>query len=93
MPKSYTNPLHITWVKNVYSLWVKGGDMCGYIYTGIHSALHANTNMGVKPQSYTHLTTSFTPSLFTAIFSTFNLLFTHLYTLSTAPTIKTKEIN
>ena len=93
MPKSYTSPLHITWVKNVYSLWVKGGDMCGYIYTGIHSALHANTNMGVKPQSYTHLTTSFTPSLFTIFLRTFNLLIAHLCTLSTAPIIKYKEEN
>lgn len=93
MPKSYANPLPQAWVKNVYSLWVKGGDMCGYIYTCIHSVLHANIKMGVKPQSYTHLTTSFTPSLFTVFLHKFNLLITHLCTLSTAPIIKYKEEN
>lgn len=93
MLKTQENPLLTTWVKNVYSLWAKGGDICGYICTGIHSLLHVTTKMGVKPQSYTHLTTSFTPSLFTGFFIPFNLLITHLYTLSTAPIIKYKEEN
>lgn len=86
-------PLSTAWVKNVYSLWVTGGVVCGYIYTGILTTLRLPTTMVVKPQPYTHLTTSFTPSLFTAFFRHFNLLITHLYTLSTVPTIKTKEIN
>ncbi len=93
MLKIAINPLLQPWVKNVYSLWVKGGALCGYLYTTISPQYTRKAVMGVKPQSYTHLTTSFTPSFFTVFFTNFNLLISYLYTLSTAPIIKTKELN
>ena len=83
----------ITWVKNVHSLCVQSGKFCGYSYTGSNLKPTNYPVIVVKPQTYTRFPTSFTPALFTAIFSHLYLLIHHLYTLSTAPIIKTKKIN
>ena len=88
----YPTPLFQTWVKNVYSLCVVRGDICGYSYTGTNLPTQQTIKVVVQPQTYTHLTTSFAPSLYTAFFSHLHLLITHLYTLSTGPIIKTKEL-
>ncbi len=93
MHNTHTTSLFKTWVKNVYSLWLTSGDTCGYIYTAITPLVQSTHIIRVQLPLYTQLTTSFTPSLFTAFFRNFNLLIHHLYPLSTAPTIKYKEIN
>ena len=89
----HTTPLSQAWVKNVYSLWASSGSTCAQSYTGLYSLNDKRHTVGVQPHLYTQLTTSFAPSLFTVFFVKFNLLITRLYTLSTAPIIKTKEIN
>lgn len=83
-------PVVTTWVKNVYSLWVCSVDTCVDSYTAFHKASHSPALTRVQPQFYTHLATSFTPQMFTEIISNFNLLIARLYTVSTAPIIKTK---
>ena len=92
MLNTYVNPLLSAWVKNVYSLCFDGGYACGSLYTDMRTTSLRAINMGVKPQSYTQLTTSFTPYIFTAIFSNLYLLMNHLYTVSTGPIIKTKGL-
>lgn len=92
MLNNHVNPLSQAWVKNVYSLCVERGYTCGSLYTDMRTTTTSTINMGVKPQSYTQLTTSFTPYIFTAIFSNLYLLIHHLYTVSTGPIIKTKGL-
>lgn len=92
MLNTLSTPLFQTWVKNVYSLWVPSGDTCVDSYTVAHTAQCKTASMGVKPQLSPQLTTSFTPSLYTVFFRQFNLLMGRLYTVSTAPIIKTKEL-
>jgi len=76
------------WVKNVYSLCVDGVVTRAQSYTGsVHNAIKTFT-VRVQPIVITNSMDSFTPSLYTANFSIFNLLTGHLYTLSTVPTIK-----
>ena len=84
-----TTPLPVyNWVKNVYSLCVNRGATCDFTYTTPTLTHLTGVTMGAQPQSFTHFSTSFTPSLYTAFFSNFNLLMNRLYTLSTAPIIK-----
>ena len=80
------------WVKNVHSLWVERGDTCGYLYTTVGTQLTASTATRVKPSTYTHSSPTYTPHIFTRYFTRFNLLIHHLYTVSTAPIIKTKKL-
>jgi hypothetical protein len=81
-----------TWVKNVYSLCVEVVVNRVKSYTG---GVYKNCNplvLRVQTPSFTQSLDSFTPSLYTPFFNISYLLTTHLYTLSTAPTIKkTKE--
>lgn len=80
------------WVKNVYSLCVNRGVSGDSLYTLSYPPYANSPTMWVKPSIFTHFVASFTPTLYTAFFGKFNLLMTHLCTLSTAPTItKTKE--
>ena len=91
MPKTTSLPVY-NWVKNVYSLCVNRGATCDFTYTTPTLTHLTGATMGAQTQTFTHFSTSFTPSLYTAFFSNFNLLMSHLYTLSTAPIItKTKE--
>lgn len=91
MLKTAFLPVH-NWVKNVYSLCVNRGAPCDFVYTSSTLTPTSPIEIGVQPQTFTHFSTSFTPSLYTGFFAMFNLLMNHLYTLSTAPTItKTKE--
>lgn len=86
MRKATSLPVH-NWVKNVYSLCVNRGVACDFLYTPSHPTSPKASEMSVKPQTFTHFPTSFTPPLPTAFFTQFNLLITYLYTLSTAPII------
>lgn len=87
-----SQPLHQTWVKNVYSLWAKQVITCLHSYTPhIQKGTHSSTPYAKLPIS-SHVIRIFTPYLYTRILRRFNLLYEHLYTLSTTPTInKTKE--
>lgn len=83
--------LSIAWVKNVYNMWYHYGMNCAQSYTGYIHAKQTHKESSVKAVIYTHLTTSFTPPQYTAIFSKFNLLLPYLSPLSTTPIIsKTK---
>lgn len=81
-------PLFSTWVKNVYSLCVEGVvnrvNSSTYTYVGPLSPHSLRVQTPVLPNTMT----SFTPFLYTAKLPLFNLLYSHLYTLSTVPTIK-----
>ena len=91
MPKTLYSPVY-NWVKNVYSVCVSRGVNSGFLYTASPLTYTNTRSMSVQPQTFTHFVTSFAPALPTAFFAQFNLLNTHLYTLSTGPTItKTKE--
>lgn len=85
MPK---NTLFSTWVKNVYSLCVEGVVICVRSYTGLADTRTHLLSNRVQPSTFTHIMDSFTPSLYTPIFSALPQVNTHLYTLSTVPTIK-----
>ena len=76
------------WVKNVYSLCVEGVTTSVQSYTGSLLTMLKATWVRVQPTGYTQTMDSFTPGSYTANFGNFNLLNVHLYTLSTAPTIK-----
>ena len=80
------------WVKNVYSLGTDGVVTRAQSSTVTRTSLPKVTTERVKPQTFTHFFSTFTPPLYTRIVRSLSLLFTHLYTVSTAPTItKTKE--
>ncbi len=83
------------WVKNVYILGMsrnKWGINLGKLYTDIQPYLHKYLFVRVKHPFYTHSINTFTPYLFTVVFSLLYLLHTYLYSVSTPPTItKTKE--
>ncbi len=93
MHNIYTTSLFTAWVKNVYSLCVEGVVTSAQSYTGSLQNVLQLTTTRVQPLSFTHTIDSFTPALYTANFLNFNLLNRHLYTLSTAPTIKKKKEN
>jgi hypothetical protein len=76
------------WVKNVYSLCVEGVINGAQSYTAQLTSLARSIAMRVQPPIFTHTFNSFTPSMYSVNSSHFNLLSTHLYTLSTPPTIK-----
>ncbi len=80
------------WVKNVYSLCADYGVKCVHIYTGSRLHTTKSYSYSAQPQLYTQLTTIFTPQLYTAFLSQFNLLNNRLYTLSTAPIINEKRL-
>lgn len=81
-----------TWVKNVYSLCTLGVITGGQSSTVVGIQTTSLKNVGVKPQTYTHETTDFSPYLYTRFLRIFNLLISRFSTLSTPPTItKTKE--
>lgn len=82
-----------TWVKNVYSLCVEGvvtraQSYTAYIYTQLEAAA-----LRVKPSLFTSFLNSFTPYVYTPLFTSLPLVNSHLYTVSTAPTIKKKKEN
>lgn len=93
MLNSYAIPLPQTWVKNVYSLCVEGVVKGVQLYTGGHTSTLVATEQRAQPTTFTHILDSFTPALYTVNFRNFNQLITHLYTLSTGPTIKKKKEN
>ncbi len=76
------------WVKNVYSLCVEGVVTRAYSYTPHVNTTTQATTPRVKPQVFTSFLNSFIPTLYTAFFPPLPLLDTHLYTISTVPTIK-----
>ena len=85
MPNRFSTLLSTAWVKNVYSLWVAGGKTCVNIYTALYMNMPKALTLRVKPHLFTHVTTSFTPSLYTAFFSRLTDVKSGLYTVSTAP--------
>jgi len=76
------------WVKNVHSLCVEGVVTSAYSYTGTLSSSEISSVIRAQPSLITSFLNSFTPYSYTAFFTQFNLLITHLYTVSTAPIIK-----
>ena len=79
------------WVKNVYSLCVDGVLKGVYSYTGTNFN-YTNPVVGrVQNPLFTHSLDSFTPTLYTRIFTSLSLLTTGLYTQSTPPTIIKKK--
>lgn len=91
MLNSLYSPVY-NWVKNVYSLCVSRGVSGDSLYTPFAMQTPYAQQIGVQPLTFTHFVASFAPVSYTAFFTQFNLLITHLCTLSTAPTItKTKE--
>ena len=93
MPKSTLITMPTAWVKNVYSLRIDSGMNSGYplfSYTGPLSVI-----AGVRGQvpSFTQLITQLSAVLSTVKNHIFNLLHSHLYPVSTAPTIKKKKEN
>lgn len=76
------------WVKNVYSLCVEGVVNSAQSYTVSTTSTQSPIDIRVQPQVIPLFLNSFTPYSYTAIFTRLHLLFTHLYTVSTAPIIK-----
>ena len=76
-----------TWVKNVHSLCVEGVVNRVNLSPTTKTYLPTTTNSWVKPQLFTHILDSFTPTIYTANFTSLPLVNPHLYTLSTYPTI------
>lgn len=81
------------WIKNVYSLRTQTGTTSEQLHTGTalerqftHSHVH-------NPQLIPLFVQVFTPLLSPSKISHFTLLFTHLYTQSTAPINKKKKGN
>ena len=78
----------LTWVKNVYSLCVEGVVTGVQSYTGsLRTTLQASTARAQLP-FFTHLIPTLQPTLYTAKNRQLTPTSYHLYTLSTAPTIK-----
>lgn len=87
-----SNPLSFSWVKNVYNLRTEYGKNSGLLYTGVWVMLKNATNVVVKVQSLHIIFPTLSATYSPAIFRDFNLLFSQLYPVSTAPTImKNKE--
>lgn len=85
MPK--TTPLQ-AWVKNVYSLCVKGVQTRVYLYTAPYKK-HTNlVYRWVKPHTFTHSIHRASPHLYTPHFSLLTDINLPLSTVSTAPIIK-----
>lgn len=80
------------WVKNVYSLCVEYGYSRGLLYTVFYMQPPVQVFSSVQPSVSPHLLASFTPGSYTAFLLHIPLLYSHLYPLSTVPTItKTNE--
>ena len=81
-------PLFVAWVKNVYSLCVER------VVNGVRSyTTHQQTTINQLPTRaqlpfFTHLIPTLQPTLYTAKNHQLTPTSYHLYTLSTAPTIK-----
>ena len=93
MLKNQLKSMLTAWVKNVYSLRIDSGVNSGYplfSYTGPTRALPA---IRVQVTSFTQVIVKFSSVLSTAKSTYFNLLNTHLYPVSTVPTIKKKKEN
>lgn len=75
------------WVKNVYSMCAQGVFTCVSIFTGARTSPISTHLNRVQTPLLPRFLTSFTPASYTGFFNQFNLLYTQLYPLSTAPTI------
>lgn len=80
-----------SWVKNVYSLCVVCRDTCVRLFTTRLSVPTFTSTMRVKPFTYTHLTTSFTPAISTLKKYQLTPTKSYLSPLSTVPIIRTKK--
>lgn len=75
-------------IKNVYNLCVQQVKSSAYLYTTPMQNSYIPKSMWVKAGSLAHNIDSFTPAIPTGILAKLPQLNSHLYTLSTAPTIK-----
>jgi len=73
-------------LKNVYSLWVKGGIKSEFFYTVSNNFPTTRFQNRVQPTFYTNFMSSFIPTSYTVFFVKIPLLITNLYPLSTPPT-------
>jgi len=89
MPK--TTPY--TWVKNVYSLRMNSGVLCGQNLVSYTPPALATTRLWVQTLTFTQVSTNFSAVLSTVFSAIQPLLNYHLYPVSTAPTIKKKKEN
>jgi len=80
-----------TWVKNVYSLRMTSGIEGGDIPLSYTPPTLAYSRIRVQTLSFTHVSTMFSAALSTLKNSYLHLLNSHLYPVSTVPTIKKKK--
>jgi len=76
------------WVKNVYSLCVEGVLNGVYTYTPFTPHYQLPSHQSAQPIKNALFINRFTPASYTPISSQLHLIYTHLYTLPTAPIIK-----
>jgi hypothetical protein len=88
MRSSITHPLLSAWVKNVYSLCVEGVVNSGRLSPIYQLPLTHYPSLGAQPTSFTQVVDTFPPSLYTPKILQLTDTYSHLYTLSTPPTIK-----
>ena len=89
----YPTPLFQTWVKNVYSMWLTGVKTRGYLSPASRKKATIPVKHSAQISFSTHTMNTFPPALYTAIFAQITDVISYLSPLSTAPIIKTKEIN
>ena len=80
--------MFVAWVKNVYSLCLQSTKTRGYLSTP--QLLTTNNHSSTRAQLpfFTHFIPTLQPAVYTAKNSQLTPINYHLYTLSTAPTIK-----
>ncbi len=88
--RTFITPVQ-NWVKNVYSMCVQGRVTRVRSYTAIHQVIQTAVQNSVQQPTFTHFMPSFTPALYTPMFSVFNPLIVHFYTVSTPPIITKKN--
>lgn len=89
MPKSVFS----TWVKNVHKLRTQRRETQGKVSTHPTLPTVITSLLVNKPQVIPSFVHGFYPQLFTATTTHYNPLISHLYPLSTEPTIKRKKEN
>lgn len=82
-----SNPLSFSWVKNVYNLRTLRGITSGRSYTVMVKEVLGASQVGVKVRSLHTFFPTLSSVSSPAFFRDFNLLFSQLYPVSTAPTI------
>ena len=80
--------MFVAWVKNVYSLCLQSTKTRGYLSTPGLLTTSDHPSIRAQLPFFTHLIPTLQPTLYTAKNHQLTPTSYHLYTLSTAPTIK-----